>query len=99
MSDLGGNYSVAEREMDNRTEWQKHIGVGERQVVYGRHAGTSRDIPVRREDNGKVGGKQTEHWDGSVDATAKVDTIRAVFDRKTGEVVPKEAPKTERIFT
>lgn len=30
--------------------------------------GTSRRKPVRRDADGKVGGVQTEHWDGRVDA-------------------------------
>ncbi len=87
-------------EKDNRSEWQKRMGVGERQIRYGVHAGTTRDIPAPREDgDGRILGKYTEHWDGSMDATVRPDTIRAVYDRKTGEVYPKEPPKTGRIFT
>lgn len=37
--------------------------------VTGKHRGTSRDTPVIRDDNGKVGGFHREHWNGSVDAT------------------------------
>ncbi len=74
---------------DDRNEFQKKIGVGERQYVYGRNAGTSRDIIIKREDNGKIGGKQTEHWNGSVDCTVYPETKRLVLDTKTGDIVPK----------
>lgn len=57
-------------------EFQAKIGVGQRQVRYGRYAGTNRDIPVRREDNGAIGGFHTEHWSGRVDATIIAPTIR-----------------------
>jgi hypothetical protein len=69
---------------DERSEWQKRIGVGERQVKYGVHAGRSIEIPKFREDNGKLGGKQTEHWDGRVDATIIAPTV--VQNIRTGEV-------------
>lgn len=74
---------------DDRNEFQKKIGVGERQYVYGRNAGTSRDVIIKREDNGKIGGKQTEHWNGSVDCTVYPETKRLVLDTKTGDIVPK----------
>ena len=74
---------------DDRNEFQKKIGVGERQHVYGRHAGTSRDVIIKREDNGKIGGKQTEHWNGSVDCTVYPETQKLVMNRKTGEIEPK----------
>lgn len=57
-----------------RTNWQKRIGVGERQHVYGRVAGTDERIPVRREDNGRKAGEQINHWDGSVSAIAMPTT-------------------------
>lgn len=61
--------------MRDRSAWQTRIGVGERQVRYGVLAGTVKDIPVFREDNGQLGGKQTEHWDGRVDATIIAPTL------------------------
>lgn len=67
-----------------KTEWQKRIGVGERQNRYGRHAGTSKEILKYREDNGKLGGKQIEHWDGRVDANILAPMI--VRNATTGEV-------------
>lgn len=60
---------------DHRNEFQKRIGVGERQYRYGRYVGKSKTTPVRRDDNGKVGGYQTEHWSGRVDAKVLADTI------------------------
>lgn len=74
--------------MKHRNEFQRRIGVGERQYRYGRYVGTSKDIQVRREDNGKLAGKQTEHWDGSVDATVYPETARRVMSRSTGEIEP-----------
>ncbi len=59
---------------EGRNEFQQHIGVGERQVRYGRYAGTARVEPVRREDDGRIGGRYTHHWDGRVDATVFPDT-------------------------
>lgn len=70
--------------VSDRTEWQERIGVGEKQVNYGVHAGTSLEIPKYREDNGKLGGKQVEHWDGRVDATIIAPTI--VKNLTTGEI-------------
>lgn len=58
---------------DHRNDFQRRIGVGERQVGF-RHLGTSRTETVRREDNGKVGGQYTHHWDGRVDATVFAET-------------------------
>lgn len=60
---------------DHRSEWQRHIGVGERQVGSRLH-GTSLVVPVQREDNGKVGGQYTHHWDGRVDATVYAEPAR-----------------------
>lgn len=57
-------------------DWKRRIGVGEPQHSYGRHAGTSRVEPVRREDNGKVGGHYTHHWDGRKDATVHAGPVR-----------------------
>jgi hypothetical protein len=74
---------------DEKNDFQKKIGVGERQYVFGRHAGTSREIEIKREDNGKLGGKQTEHWNGSVDCTVYPETKRLILDTKTGDIVPK----------
>lgn len=70
---------------DHRTDWQRRIGVGERQVGF-RHMGTARTEVVRREDNGKVGGEYTHHWDGRVDATVFAETAR--FKGTTQEAQP-----------
>lgn len=70
--------------VDERSEWQKRMGVGERQVNYGVLAGGSVEIPKYREDNGKLGGKQVEYWDGRVDATILAPTV--VKNMRTGEV-------------
>lgn len=50
------------------------MGVGERQHVYGRVAGTDERINLRREDNGRKAGEQINHWDGSVSAVAMPTT-------------------------
>jgi hypothetical protein len=46
------------------------MGVGQRQHVYGRVAGTDEVLTVRREDDGGVAGKTIKKWDGSQDAIA-----------------------------
>ena len=74
---------------NDRNEFQEKIGVGERQYLYGRHTGSSRDIIIKREDNGKIGGKQTEHWNGSVDCTVFAETQKFVMSKKTGDIEPK----------
>ena len=68
---------------DNRTEWQKKVGVGESSVRYGVHVGTAKETPIYRED-GKLGGKQVNHWDGHQDATIIAPTL--VKNLRTGEV-------------
>lgn len=73
---------------DNRNEFQRKIGVGEKQHLFGRHVGGSKDILIKREDNGKLGGKQTEHWNGSVDCTVYPETKNLRLSTKTGEVEP-----------
>src|SRR5688572_27287975 len=63
---------------DTRTEFQKKIGVGERQYRFGKHSGTNNVKPVVIEEGsraGKVGGYQTEHWSGRVDATVLAPSI------------------------
>ena len=37
--------------------------------------GTSNRKPVRRDSDGKVGGVQTEHWDGRVDAQVVPESV------------------------
>lgn len=61
---------------DPNEQWRKRMGVGQRQYLYGRHVGTTKTVPERREDNGKIGGAHHHHWDGSVSATVRPDTIR-----------------------
>ncbi len=72
--------------MDHRNEFQKRIGVGERQHRFGRHAGTTREVEIMREDNGKLGGISTERWDGSNDVRVFADTAELTMDSKTGKV-------------
>lgn len=60
--------------MQERNDFQKRIGVGERQHRFGRLAGQSRDLMVLDERTGEVGGKHTEHWDGRQDATVFAPT-------------------------
>lgn len=60
--------------MDTRTDFQRRIGVGEQQYVFGRVAGTDEHVEVRREDNGRHAGEQINHWDGSVSAIARPET-------------------------
>lgn len=67
-----------------KSEWQEKVGVGERQNRYGKHAGSAQEVPVYREDNGKLGGKQVNHWDGRQDATIIAPTL--VKDAVTGEI-------------
>ncbi len=73
--------------------------MGERQVRFGQHAGTSRDIVHRDGKDGWTEAKQTEHWDGHVDCTIYPRTAEYQVDLKHGEVHPKEPPKTGRLFT
>jgi hypothetical protein len=68
---------IAKTHSDTRSEWARRIGVGERQYLYGRHVGTIDHRPVVRDDNGKIGGEQHHHWDGSVDATVHASPIKA----------------------
>lgn len=70
--------------MNEQNDFQKWIGSGEKQFVYGKHVGTAKDILIYREDNGKLGGKQTEHWDGHVDATVIAPHVKK--NLTTGEV-------------
>jgi hypothetical protein len=37
--------------------------------------GTSNRTPVRRDSDGEVGGVQTEHWDGRVDAQVVPESV------------------------
>ena len=69
-------------------EFQDRIGVGQPSRAFGRLAGTSKDTLVRRHDTGEVGGKQTEHWDGRVDATIVAPTI--IENLSTGETSVKQ---------
>jgi len=65
--------------MDDRSDFQRRLGVGERQRLYGRHVGTTRDRPVIADDGpsrGRSTGFHTDHWDGRVDATVRPETVR-----------------------
>lgn len=64
---------------DTRSEWAKRIGVGERQFVYGRKAGSTEVVPVTNENTGKIGGEHLKHWDGSVSAVVRPEPIKAKF--------------------
>jgi len=61
---------------DTKNDFQKKVGVGEKQYLYGRHVGKKKKTKVLNDDNGKVGGYQTEHWSGRVDATVTPPTKR-----------------------
>lgn len=56
------------------SKWQETVGEG---FGTGRNKGQTRDHPVRNEHDGSVGGKQVEHWDGSVDAVITPQTVGA----------------------
>lgn len=60
--------------MDDRTDFQRRLGVGERQHVFGRVAGSDEVLSVKRDDNGQLAGKQINHWDGSQSAVAMPST-------------------------
>lgn len=58
---------------DVRSDFQRRIGVGEPQHVYGRHVGRTNTTPVIADDGPRAGrpvGTRTEHWSGRVDAKA-----------------------------
>lgn len=59
---------------ETREQWKRRMGVGEPQRRFGRHVGKPKAEVVHREDNGKIGGIQTYHWDGRVDAKVFADT-------------------------
>lgn len=64
--------------MDGRSDWQRRLGVGERQHLYGRHAGGTNTSAVIADDGPRRGtavGTTTEHWSGRVDATATAPVI------------------------
>jgi len=68
-----------------KQRWKEHVGVG--QPAIQRHldrAGDTKDVLIKREDNGKLSGKQTYHKDGRVDATIIAPTI--IKNLVTGEV-------------
>ena len=72
--------------MDERTEWQKKMGVRERQVVYGRHAGTTKTVPEINNYTGKIGGAHHHHWDGSVSATIRPMHVQGKLHTRSGEM-------------
>jgi hypothetical protein len=51
----------------------------------GNRGGTKTTI-IQRDDNGKIAGKQTEHWDDHVDAVAHAPALR-VKAKMVGEEV------------
>jgi hypothetical protein len=55
-----------------RTEWQEHIGIGERTI---RPVGGTKRVFVEHEDGG-VAGYHTYHASGRVDATVLARPIR-----------------------
>ena len=72
--------------MSELNEFQKRIGVGEKQNRYGRYAGTEHKEAIIREDNGKLGGVYTHKWDGSKDCTVFPERKELIKDSKTGDV-------------
>lgn len=83
-------YYYMERSSTLMNDFQKRVGVGERQHVYGRHVGKTKSTLIPREDNGKLAGKQTEHWNGSVDCTVYPETKELRLNTKEGRVEPNE---------
>jgi hypothetical protein len=70
---------------DDRNEFQRRIGVGERQHVYGRQAGKASVTPVVVEDGprrGQVGGQHVDHWDGHRDATVFAPSVQLTATTK-----------------
>lgn len=39
--------------------------------------GSTQDRVIRNDRDGSVAGRETEHWDGHVDATAMIQPVRA----------------------
>ena len=74
--------------------FQQHVGVGQRSRIGQRLAGTSRTSTVIREEGrtrGEVGGSNTEHWDGRVDAAARPEPLQVTASRSTGQIVDVSA--------
>jgi len=70
-------------------EFQERIGVGKPSYMVLRKRGTSRTTPVIREEGrtrGQVGGAQTEHWDGRVDAVATPESVEVTMSRRDGTI-------------
>jgi hypothetical protein len=61
--------------------WRETIGSG---FGTGRHKGTTKTTEVLHEGTGKVGGAQVEHWDGSMDAQVKPETVKYSMFQKEG---------------
>ncbi len=73
--------------VDERSEYQRKIGVGERTNLVLRKKGQTRDRRVIVEEGpraGQTAGYQTDHWDGRVDATVLAPTQVAKI--KTHEI-------------
>ena len=69
-------------------DFQERIGVGERQHVFGRRAGTNRVTPVVAEVGpmrGRVTGTQTEHWSGRVDACVTPAAVKLKTSVQQGD--------------
>lgn len=63
---------------DTRTEWQRRIGIGERNYGIGQRTGPTRIRPVIADHGplaGQVVGKARDHADGRVDGKATAMTI------------------------
>ncbi len=54
------------------SKWEETVGEG---FGTGRQKGKSREHPVRNENDGTIGGKHVEHWDGSQDAVITPTTV------------------------
>lgn len=74
---------------DTRTDWQRHMGVGERQLRDSVVADTKRThtYAVTNEDTGRVGGEQIEHRSGRVDAVVRPDTVRVTVAGASKEIL------------
>ena len=72
---------VKKRQNKRRKPSDKGGGVSEfadkvRSIGTSWHKGKTKDVPVRNEHDGTIGGKHVEHWDGSQDAVIQPQTVK-----------------------
>jgi hypothetical protein len=59
--------------MAETSRWRETVGHG---FGTGRNKGGTKSWDVLHEDTGRVGGSQTEHWDGRVDAEIRPESVK-----------------------